>query len=130
MEKSRTSIRWLLLGFFFGVIFMAAVIISGMVDATKAQSYSASTQGYAALSAAYSPGLLVVGTSGSAQIITVAGAAVGMQCDVATSDGSDVISLGAMPYCTVTGTNTVSLRIFALVGLTPPSKTYNIKVRP
>jgi hypothetical protein len=97
---------------------------------SRSQGYSASTQGYATLSTAYSPGLLVVGTSGAAQTITVTGATVGMQCDVATSDGSDLISLGGMPYCTVTATNTVSLRIFALVGLTPPSKTYNIRVRP
>ena len=128
MKKIWTPFHWMALGFLFGVSLMTAAI--WYAAPSKAQSYSASTQGYAVLSAAYSPGLLVVGTSGVAQTITVNGATVGMQCDVATSDGSDMIALGAMPYCTVTGANTVSLRIFALVGLTPPSKTYNIRVRP
>jgi hypothetical protein len=128
MRKLFTPIHSFALGVLFGVSLMTAAIWYAVPS--KAQSYSASTQGYAVLSAAYAPGLLVVSTSGAAQTITVTGATVGMQCDVAASDGTDIVALGGMPYCVVTGANTVSLRIFALVGLTPPSKTYNVRVRP
>lgn len=92
------------------------------------QSYSSLSQGLCATSTAIGGGALLVGASASTTV-TVNGAAVGMHCDATASDGTDLAALGALPICTVTGANTVTVRVVAIVALTPPSKAMNVRVR-
>lgn len=74
-------------------------------------------------------GALLAGatTSGTA---TITGATVGMACIAQASDGTNVVALGAQVECTVTATNTVTVNVSALIALTPPAKTYTIRVIP
>ena len=71
--------------------------------------------------------LASVGATASATV-TVQGAQVGMVCLVQPSDGTDMIALGAIPTCTITAANTVTVRLIAIIILTPASKTYNVRV--
>ena len=74
-------------------------------------------------------GALLAGatTSGTA---TITGATVGMACIAQASDGTNVVALGAQVECTVTAANTVTVNVSALIALTPPAKTYTIRVIP
>jgi hypothetical protein len=92
------------------------------------QGFSSVNQGMCATSVAIGGGALLVGASASTTV-TVPGAAVGMNCEATTVDGTDMFAVGAIPVCTVTGANTVTVRVVALVALTPVSKAYNIRVK-
>ncbi len=72
-------------------------------------------------------GALLVGASASGTV-TVTGAQVGMPCIAQPSDGTDMIVLGAIPVCTVTSANTVTVRVIAILALTPTAKTYVVRV--
>jgi hypothetical protein len=72
-------------------------------------------------------GALLAGTTTSGTA-TVTGATVGMACIAQASDGTNLIALGAQVGCTVTATNTVTVNVSALIALTPPAKTYSIRV--
>lgn len=73
-------------------------------------------------------GLLLVGgcATGTA---TVTGATVGMTVTTPTpTDGTNLASIGAGLYGTVTAANTVTVNECALVALTPPVKQFKVAV--
>jgi hypothetical protein len=72
-------------------------------------------------------GALLVGAS-AAGTVTVTGAQVGMPCIAQPSDGTDMIAVGAIPVCIVTSANTVTVRVIAILALTPTAKTYVVRV--
>lgn len=72
-------------------------------------------------------GALLVGASASGTV-SVAGALVGMPCIAQPSDGTDMIALGAVVSCTVTSANTATVRVLAVLALTPTAKTYVVRV--
>lgn len=72
-------------------------------------------------------GALLVGASASGNV-TVTGAQVGMPCIAQPSDGTDMIAVGAIPVCIVTSANTVTVRVIAILALTPAAKTYAVRV--
>jgi hypothetical protein len=72
-------------------------------------------------------GALLAGTTTSGTA-TVTGATVGMTCIAQANDGTNVVALGGQVGCTVTATNTVTVNVSALVALTPPAKTYSVRV--
>lgn len=61
---------------------------------------------------------------------TVTGAVVGMPCIASPSDGTNIAALGMSIECTVTSANTVTVNAVSFLALTPPSKTYNVRVYP
>jgi|SRR5882757_1288510 len=71
--------------------------------------------------------LLTVGASASGTL-TITGAQPGMVCLAQPSDGTDMVALGATVACTVTSTNTVTIRVLAVLSLTPAVKTYTVRV--
>jgi len=73
--------------------------------------------------------LLALGGSASGTA-TVTGATAGMPCIATPSDGTNIAALGMSVECTVTSSNTVTVNAVAFVALTPPSKTYNVRVYP
>jgi hypothetical protein len=73
--------------------------------------------------------LLVVGASASGTV-TITGAQPGMPCDASPSDGTDFAGLGALVSCTVTSSGTATVRVMAVISLTPSSKTFNVRVIP
>jgi len=74
-------------------------------------------------------GLLAVGASASGTA-TVTGATVGMLCIAQPSDGTDMAAVGAIVSCTVTANNTATVRVVAVVTVTPASKQYNVRILP
>lgn len=72
-------------------------------------------------------GALLVGASASGTV-SVTGAQVGMPCIAQPSDGTDMIAVGAIPVCIVTSANTVTVRVIAILALTPTAKTYVVRV--
>ena len=74
-------------------------------------------------------GLLALGGSATGTA-TVTGASAGMPCIASPSDGTNVAGLGISVECTVTSSNTVTVNAVAFVALTPPAKTYNVRVYP
>lgn len=78
-------------------------------------------------SASIGGGLLAVGASANGTV-TIVGAQPGMVCDTSPSDGTNMVSLGAIPTCVVTAPNTVTINVIAIVALTPPAKFYSIRV--
>jgi len=93
------------------------------------QAFSTSSAGLAATSGSIGGGLLVIGANASGAV-TIQGVAVGMQCAATASDGTNMVALGALPTCTVTAANTVTINVVAIVSLTPAAKTYNVRVTP
>jgi hypothetical protein len=73
--------------------------------------------------------LLLAGASASGTA-TCTGATTSMVCDTQASDGTNMAALGATPACTVTSANTVTVNVVAIIGLTPASKTYSVRVIP
>jgi len=73
--------------------------------------------------------LLSIGGAASGTA-TVSGAVAGQPCDAQASDGTNVVALGVTLGCTVTASNTVTVTETAIVALTPPSKTFNVRVFP
>jgi hypothetical protein len=73
--------------------------------------------------------LLSIGGAASGTA-TVSGAIVGQPCEAQASDGTNVVALGVTLGCTVTASNTVTVTETAIVALTPPSKTFNVRVFP
>lgn len=71
--------------------------------------------------------LLTVGATASGTV-TVTGAQPGMVCFAQPSDGTDMVALGAMIGCTVTSANTVTVRVIAILSLTPTAKSYAVRV--
>ncbi len=92
------------------------------------QSYSSINQGMCATSGSIGGGLLAVGAN-AAGTVTVPSAVVGMHCEATPTDGTDMVALGAIPTCTVTSANTVTVNVIAIITLTPASKTYNVRVK-
>jgi hypothetical protein len=74
-------------------------------------------------------GLLAVGGSASGTA-TCTGATTAMVCEAQASDGTNMPALGAIPNCTVTSADTVTVNVVAIVVLTPGAKTYNVRVIP
>jgi hypothetical protein len=74
-------------------------------------------------------GLLALGGSASGTA-TVTGAVAGQPCIASPSDGTNISALGMSIECTVTASNTVTVNAVAFVALTPPAKTYNVRVYP
>lgn len=90
---------------------------------TSATSYLSGT------TASIGGSLLALGGVSSG-IATVTGATSGTPCTASASDGTNIAALGVSVECAVTGSNTVTVSIVAFVTLTPPSKTYNVRVFP
>lgn len=74
-------------------------------------------------------GLLALGGSASGTA-TVSGAVAGQPCIASPSDGTNVAALGLSVECTVTSSNTVTVNAVAFLAVTPPAKTYNVRVYP
>jgi hypothetical protein len=108
------------------IIAFLAIALLAFALHVKAQN-SCSSVTLCATSPAMGGSLLAIGASVSTTA-TVQGAQVGMACVVQPSDGTDMIALGAIPTCTVTSTNTVTVRLIAILSLTPASKSYTIRV--
>lgn len=73
--------------------------------------------------------LLAIGASASGTA-TVTGATTGMACIAQASDGTNMAALGAIPTCTVTTTNTITVNLVAVIALTPVVKTYTVRIIP
>jgi hypothetical protein len=73
--------------------------------------------------------LLAIGgtTTGTA---TCTGAAAGQPCEASASDGTNMAALGLIVHCDVTSSNTATVTLYAIIALTPVSKTYNVRVIP
>lgn len=117
--------------------------VPGAIDidtsASAPQPYMCNSSGaWTALPGPYTPlygqtgniggGLLLVGgcATGTA---TVTGATVGMTVTTPTpTDGTNLASIGAGLYGTVTAANTVTVNECALVALTPPVKQFKVAV--
>lgn len=74
-------------------------------------------------------GLLAVGASATGTA-TVTGALVTHACTAQPSDGTNIATSGAVPVCTVTSSNTVTVNVMAVIAVTPAAKTYTVKVFP
>lgn len=74
-------------------------------------------------------GLLLLGASASGAA-TITGASVGMPCVASPSDGTNIAALGLSIECTVTSSNTATVNIVAFVSVTPPAKSYAVRVFP
>jgi hypothetical protein len=72
-------------------------------------------------------GALLINQSASGTA-TVTGATTGQPCIATPTDGTDMLSSSVQIGCTVTSSNTVTVRVYALIALTPASKTYNVRV--
>lgn len=109
---------------------VAVVILLCLViyNDVRAQSYSSINQGMCATSGSIGGGLLAVGATASGTV-TVPSAAIGMHCEATATDGTNMIALGAIPTCTVTSANTVTVNVIAIITLTPSAKTYNVRVK-
>jgi len=110
------------------VLLLAALATSLLAWAihVKAQN-SCSSVTLCGTSSAIGGSLLAIGASVSTTV-TIQGAQVGMVCIVQPNDGTDMIVLGAIPTCTVTSANTVTVRLIAILSLTPASKSYTVRV--
>jgi len=116
--------RWKLLL----LVTMISVLTAIAIIATRAQpQYNAMGQGWSLTSSAIGGGLLAAGASASTTI-TAQGVQPGMHCEANPTDGTNMPALGAIPLCTVTATNTITLNLMTVVALTPPSKTYSVRV--
>lgn len=71
--------------------------------------------------------LLAIGGVASGTV-TISGAVAGSPCIASTSDGTNILGLGADVSCTVTSANTATVTVAAIVALTPPSKTYSVTI--
>lgn len=65
----------------------------------------------------------------SSGTVTVTGATTGMTAIAQPSDGT-VLADGNMVYAVVSSANTVTVKVCGIVGITPPSKTYSVRVIP
>jgi hypothetical protein len=62
--------------------------------------------------------------------ISVTGATPGQPVAISASDGTNIAALGAYVHADVTSANTVTVSVCAIVALTPPNKSYNVRVLP
>jgi len=93
------------------------------------QAFTSPSAGWAATSGSIGGSLLTVGATASGTV-TITGAQVGMQCQATATDGTNMVALGAVPTCTVTAANIVTVNLIAVLSLTPAAKTYNVRVQP
>lgn len=110
----------------FSVLILAGLLCSFFAWRAYAQNNCSSTT-LCATSSSIGGSLLTVGATVSTTV-TVQGAQTGMACIVQPTDGTDMIALGAIPTCTVTSVNTVTVRLIAVLSLTPVSKSYTVRV--
>ncbi len=120
-----TTAKQLIRKFFIAV--SIALLIGAFIFRAHAQNNCSSSVLCATSSSIGGSLLATVGATATATV-TVQGAQIGMVCLVQPSDGTDMIALGAIPTCTVTATNTVTVRLIAIIVLTPASKTYSVRV--
>jgi hypothetical protein len=59
---------------------------------------------------------------------TIQGAVAGQQCVAGASDGTNMAALGLMVRCDITSANTATVTLYAIIALTPASKTYNVRI--
>ena len=71
--------------------------------------------------------LLTIGNSTTGNA-TIAGAVAGTPCIASASDGTNSLALGLLVDCKVTAANTATVTLYAVVALTPASKTYNVTI--
>jgi len=74
----------------------------------------------------WSPGAMLLGTS-TTQAVTVTSAQPGMAC-VATPNGD--LGAGALYIAWISAANTVTLRITAIIALTPATLSWQIRCIP
>ncbi len=72
-------------------------------------------------------GLLAIGGSATGTV-SVSGALQGTPCRAAASDGTNIAALGMSVDCQITANGTATVTLVAIVVLTPPAKTYNVRV--
>lgn len=119
---TKQLVSWIFLGFVLG-LFVAAMWFHRLVYAQN----NCSSVILCATTGSIGGGALLVGASASGTV-SVAGAQIGMPCIAQPSDGTDMIAVGAIPVCIVTGANTVTVRVIAILALTPTAKTYAVRV--
>jgi hypothetical protein len=134
MRTEEKIIRWLKVGMVVVSIVVFAGILNtdhSMRDLPKVAAQSNVTPPPARLlsgvTGSIGGSLLSIGasTTGTA---TVNGAVTGQPCIASASDGTNMLTLGLIVHCDVTSTNTVTVTLYAIVALTPASKTYNVTI--
>lgn len=108
---------------------MASKFAVILLSLLSLQTYQSTSPPMVFTSAAIGGSLLAIGATVSTTV-NVTGAQVGMPCQVTTTDGTDMIAVGAVPTCTVTSSGVVTVRVIAVISLTPASKAYSGRVFP
>jgi hypothetical protein len=103
--------------------FSSGTWVCGNTSSSSSQSYLTGATGN------IGGGLLLLGNNASGTA-TVTGASVGMPCVATPSDGTNIAALGLAIECTVTASNTVTVNAVAFVSVTPPAKSYSVRVFP
>lgn len=103
---------------------MATWNASGVIQDSGASPYAVPLTG---TTSSIGGSLLAAGACASGTA-TISGATTSMIAMAQASDGSNISGLGADVSAVVTASNTVTVNVCALVLLTPPAKTYNVRV--
>ena len=107
-------IKWALLILVFGVAMFLTGQMSGLGQVLQGTSSSVGGS------------LLTVGVPVTSTI-TITGAATGMGCIAAPSNGNSLLS-GTMVDCYVSSANTITLRLIGFSAVTPSAQTYTVRI--